>query len=191
MEVTSLGVQVHGGMGFVEETGAAQYMRDSRILPIYEGTNGIQALDFIGRKCLRDGGEGVSKLLTALDDTVESAEMEDKIIAGLTANLHKSCAHCREAISYVISNPSHATSVAHPYLMIFGNTICYWLLCKLAFAAHEKIKDGDNDSFYSQKIATANFFASHILSRNEGLLESITRGFGSLNLAGESYFNQG
>ena len=66
MEITSLGVQVHGGMGFVEETGAAQYMRDARILPIYEGTNGIQALDFVGRKSLRDGGEALSKLINEM-----------------------------------------------------------------------------------------------------------------------------
>ena len=74
MEITSIGVQVHGGMGFVEETGAAQHMRDARILPIYEGTNGIQALDFVGRKCLKDGGEGLKELIQRMNATIDLYE---------------------------------------------------------------------------------------------------------------------
>lgn len=189
MESTSLGVQVHGGMGFVEESGAAQYMRDSRILPIYEGTNGIQALDFIGRKCLRDGGAGIASLLSAVDETINSMDIGIDLVESLKKPLIESLDYCRQALSHVLSMSEQSASIAVPFLMLFGNTLCYWQLCRLGYACHKRIEKDDSDSYFTQKIATTKFFATHILSRNKGLLIAITEGDESLRYAGEDYFN--
>lgn len=182
MEVASLGVQVHGGMGFVEETGAAQHMRDARIFPIYEGTNGIQSLDFIGRKCLRDGGEGLSLLLLEMDSTIATLTSKSPAIVRLRTALERSVTDCRAAMAQVLANPDDAPAVAYSYLMLFGNALCFWLLVVLAAAAQRRIDEGATDRFYSQKIATASFFGSQILSRNQGLLQAIYDGSASLDL---------
>ncbi|MDE0842056.1 MAG: acyl-CoA dehydrogenase [Porticoccaceae bacterium] len=182
MEVASLGVQVHGGMGFVEETGAAQHMRDARILPIYEGTNGIQSLDFVGRKCLRDAGEGLSLMLAEMDHTIATLTSKSAAIQRLRKALEGSVKDCRAALASVLSNPDEAPAVAYSYLMLFGNAVSFWLLVVLAAAAQKRIDDGATDRFYSQKIATANFFASQILSRNQGFLQAIYDGSESLDM---------
>jgi len=175
MEVTSLGVQVHGGMGFVEETGAAQHMRDARILPIYEGTNGIQALDFIGRKCLRDGGEGVKTLIAAMHETLSivTARQTDELVF-LANSLEKAVSQCQDIVNYVLKTPEQATTVAYNFMMLFGNSLSYWLLVRLAIAAQEKIDQGSDDNFYWCKISSAKFFASQILVRNGAYLAAIT-----------------
>jgi alkylation response protein AidB-like acyl-CoA dehydrogenase len=175
MEVTSLGVQVHGGMGFVEETGAAQHMRDARILPIYEGTNGIQALDFIGRKCLRDGGEGVRYLITAMRETLSGYRTQQVEGLDLLANsLENAISQCEDALNYVLATPEQSTIVAYNFMMLFGNSLSYWLLVRLAIAAQEKIDQGADDNFYWCKISSAKFFASQILVRNSAYLAAIT-----------------
>jgi len=175
MEVTSLGVQVHGGMGFVEETGAAQHMRDARILPIYEGTNGIQALDFIGRKCLRDGGEGVKTLIAAMQETLSIATTRQSDDLGLLANsLENAVTQCRDGLNYVLQNAEQGTTVAYNFMMLFGNSLSYWLLVRLAIAAQEKIDQGADDNFYWCKISSAKFFASQILVRNSAYLAAIS-----------------
>lgn len=175
MEVTSLGVQVHGGMGFVEETGAAQHMRDARILPIYEGTNGIQALDFIGRKCLRDGGEGVRYLITAMQETLSGYRTQKVEGLDLLANsLENVISQCDDALDYVLATPEQSTTVAFNFMMLFGNSLSYWLLVRLAIAAQEKIDQGADDNFYWCKISSAKFFASQILVRNSAYLAAIT-----------------
>lgn len=175
MEVTSLGVQVHGGMGFVEETGAAQHMRDARILPIYEGTNGIQALDFIGRKCLRDGGEGVRYLITAMQETLSGYRTQQVEGLDLLANsLENVISQCDDALDYVLATPEQSTTVAFNFMMLFGNSLSYWLLVRLAIAAQEKIDQGADDNFYWCKISSAKFFASQILVRNSAYLAAIT-----------------
>ena len=179
MEVTSLGVQVHGGMGFVEETGAAQHMRDARILPIYEGTNGIQALDFIGRKCLRDGGEGVTDLLTEMLATAESTASDCTRIKALLTALRVAVGQCQDALDQVLANPSNSQYMAYNFMMLFGNSVGYWLLVRLAIAAKSRIEQGSKDRFYQQKIATAEFFASQLLSRNAGYLGAIIADTGS------------
>ena len=172
MESTSLGVQVHGGMGFIEETGAAQHMRDARILPIYEGTNGIQALDFVGRKCLRDGGETISRLLVDMQSTVDSPAAADSSVQHLA--LATTVEQCQQALAYVLSHSEKSSSLAYSFMMLFGNSISFWLLMKLAIAAQGRIDQGASDPFYGQKIKTANFFASQILPRNLSYLASIT-----------------
>jgi len=174
MESTSLGVQVHGGMGFIEETGAAQHMRDARILPIYEGTNGIQALDFIGRKCLRDGGETLTKLLMAMQATAETTDNQ------LTAALQSAVEQCRGGLDYVLSHPEQSPAVAYNFMMLFGNSVSYWCMVQLAIAAQQKLDSGSDDRFYNQKIATTGFFATQILPRNAAYLASLQAGSASI-----------
>jgi len=173
METTSLGVQVHGGMGFIEETGAAQHMRDARILPIYEGTNGIQALDFIGRKCLRDHGEGIRQLLADMSQTIDintnQTEPSKLLLAGLQLTLDQ----CQSALDHVLAHPQKASFVAYQFMMLLGNSVAYWQLAILGCAAAEKIQSGDQDEFLKQKLATAQFYKSQILPRNQSHLEAI------------------
>jgi alkylation response protein AidB-like acyl-CoA dehydrogenase len=171
METTSLGVQVHGGMGFIEETGAAQHMRDARILPIYEGTNGIQALDFIGRKCLRDQGEGIRQLLADMSQTVKTNQTEPSksLITGLEVTLGQ----CQAALDHVLAHPQKASFVAYQFMMLFGNSVAYWQLAVLGCAAAEKIQAGDQDEFLKQKLATAQFYKTQILPRNQAHLEAL------------------
>ena len=174
MEITSLGVQVHGGMGFVEETGAAQHMRDARILPIYEGTNGIQALDFIGRKCLRDGGEGLTDLLAEMTATAKTMPSDCASMKTLLTALSATITQCQTALNHVLANPNSSQFLAYNFMMLFGNSVGYWLLVKLSIAAKSHIEKGSEDRFYGQKIATAEFFASQLLTRNAGYLGAIT-----------------
>ena len=174
MEVTSLGVQVHGGMGFVEETGAAQHMRDARILPIYEGTNGIQGLDFIGRKCLRDGGEGLADLLAEMTTTAQTTSSGCTSTNSLLLALKTAIVQCQSALDHVLANPSSSQFLAYNFMMLFGNSVGYWLLVRLSIAAKLHIEKGSEDRFYRQKIATTEFFASQLLTRNAGYLGAIT-----------------
>ena len=171
METTSLGVQVHGGMGFIEETGAAQHMRDARILPIYEGTNGIQALDFIGRKCLRDQGEGIKQLLADMSQAIEANQTEPS--KSLIAGLHIALNQCQSALEHVLKHPQKAPFVAYQLMMLLGNSVAYWQLAVLGCAAAEKIQAGDQDEFLKQKLATAQFYNAQILPRNQAHLEAI------------------
>ena len=173
METTSLGVQVHGGMGFIEETGAAQHMRDARILPIYEGTNGIQALDFIGRKCLRDQGEGIRQLLADMSQTIESKTYQTDLSNSLIAGLQMALGQCQTALDHVLKQKQKAPFVAYQFMMLFGNSVAYWQLVILACAAAEKIQSGDKDSFLQQKLATAQFYRTQILPRNQAHLDAI------------------
>lgn len=173
METTSLGVQVHGGMGFIEETGAAQHMRDARILPIYEGTNGIQALDFIGRKCLRDKGSGLQQLITEMTQTIDDCDIESESIKSLLDCLINTIDQCQSALEHILQAPHKAPFVAYQFMMLFGNSVAYWQLVILACAAQRKIQAGDTDQFLRQKIATTQFYSSQILPRNHMHLEAI------------------
>jgi len=173
METTSLGVQVHGGMGFIEETGAAQHMRDARILPIYEGTNGIQALDFIGRKCLRDGGQGVQGLIDQMQATSDSLRSASGQVAQLRKSLDGSIAECRAALQHVLAHSDESQATAYHFMMLFGTAVGYWLLVKLAAAAPKRLDDGSDERFYHQKIATAAFYATQILPRSHSHLTSL------------------
>ena len=173
METTSLGVQVHGGMGFIEETGAAQHMRDARILPIYEGTNGIQALDFIGRKCLRDQGEGIRQLLADMSQTIESKTYQTDLSNSLIAGLQMALGQCQTALDHVLKQKQKAPFVAYQFMMLFGNSVAYWQLVILACTAAVKIQSGDKDSFLQQKLATAQFYRTQILTRNQAHLDAI------------------
>ena len=173
MEVTSLGVQVHGGMGYIEETGAAQHMRDARILPIYEGTNGIQALDFIGRKCLRDKGSGINQLITEMTETADSLADQFGLLRSLRLSLLEAIDQCQSALVHVLQNNHKASFVAYQFMMLFGNSVAYWQLMILACAAQKKMDAGDKDKFLVQKVLTAKFYSTQILPRNHAHLEAI------------------
>lgn len=191
MESTSLGVQVHGGMGFIEETGAAQHMRDARILPIYEGTNGIQALDFIGRKCLRDGGEAVNELLAEMAATLSDCKTDSLQIASLIKSLEMALEQCRTALAYILAHAEQSPAVAYNYMMLFGNSVSFWLLTKLAIAAQRELDAGADDRYYNQKIATARFFATQILTRNNAYLASLQQGAETIvELGAEDFVTQ-
>ena len=178
LEVTSLGVQVHGGMGFIEETGAAQYYRDARILPIYEGTTAIQANDLIGRKTLRDGGA----VARALFEQIVSTENELRASGGVGQSVAERLARGREALSIVVDyvvantqdNPNAVFAGSVPYLKLAGIVLAGWQMGRALLAA-QALRDQD-PAFYDAKIGTARFFADHILTQAPGLAQAITEG---------------
>ena len=182
IDVTSTGVQVHGGMGFIEETGAAQYYRDAKILTIYEGTTAIQANDLVGRKTSRDGGAMVKTLCAEIARTVvqlnESGSAHAKAVA---ARLDAARASFLDAAQFVVdnmkSNPNAVFAGSVPYLKLAGTTVAGWQMARALLAAEAKIKAGETDSFYSDKILTSRFFADHVLNTVPGLRDSIVNGY--------------
>jgi acyl-CoA dehydrogenase len=183
-EVASLGIQVHGGMGFIEETGAAQYLRDARILTIYEGTTGIQGLDLMGRKIIRDKGMALAELIaemSAFSLELESGGADLTVIAGPFARSLKAFEEVSHWFLQEASNDVDlAGSISVSYLMMMGNLVCGWLMARAAVAAKQHLDAGADDEFYRNKIKTATFFAEHILSRCEGLKYSVQAGSGSI-----------
>ena len=166
-EVTSLGLQIHGGMGFVEETGAAQFMRDARIITIYEGTTGIQALDLIGRKILRDGGTELMSMMGEVQSTLDTLKSDHPNLANITEELGVGLQQWQNAsqdISQrVLEDIDLVGTSSVNFLMLSGTVLGGWLLAKSAMIAEAKM-DSD-EQFFSTKIATTNFYASHIMPR--------------------------
>ncbi len=180
-EVTSLGVQVHGGMGFVEETGAAQHMRDARILTIYEGTTGIQANDLVGRKILLDGGKAMTQLLDemrALDADLASA---GTALAAIRAGLAAGIQRLEQATNWLLdsapADPHLAGAAAFNILMLVGTVSGGWQMARAALVANSKLIAGDSDAaFYQAKLITAQFYAQQILPRSAGYFEAAIAG---------------
>jgi len=193
LEVTSLGVQVHGGMGFIEETGAAQYYRDARILTIYEGTTAIQANDLVGRKTARDAGKTAKGIIAQIRKTeAELAKFEQGDLAAIRKQLAAGSRALEEVVEFVVANARadiravYAGSV--PYLKLAGTVIAGWNMARAALAAQAKIAAGDTDPFYTAKVATARFYADHILTLAPGLRNSIVTGAeGALALTEEQF----
>ncbi len=183
-EVAYLGVQVHGGMGFIEETGAAQYMRDARILTIYEGTTGIQALDLMGRKILRDKGQAMLELIGELNTFARelSTGMDD--FATIGRRFAAAFAALEDATRWYLKNaaddPDLGGAVGVDFMMLTGNVVCAWLMGRAALAAQKHIDAGNSDPFYPHKIKTALFFAERILPRSEGQVAMVKSGSGSV-----------
>ncbi len=186
VELTSIGVQVHGGMGYVEETGVAQYLRDSRIAPIYEGTNGIQAIDLVMRKVPMRGGGVVADLLAqieALDGELAAAGPE---LAGVRVGLAHGVSALREATDWIMSRglaePNDALAGATPYLRLFGLVIGGWLLARSALAASRLLPSagGSDAVFLQEKIGTARFYVEQLLPQAACLLPAVTAGAGPL-----------
>lgn len=182
IDVTSLGVQVHGGMGFIEETGAAQYYRDARILPIYEGTTAIQANDLIGRKTVRDGGKVAKSLLAGVAETVESlGAQQGPAFESMKKYLGQGQRSLSAAIDFVVANtkedPNAVFAGSVPYLKLAGIVLGGWQMARALLVAAQK-RDED-PAFYSAKIATAQFYAEHVLPLASALEASIVSAKGS------------
>jgi alkylation response protein AidB-like acyl-CoA dehydrogenase len=181
VEITSLGIQVHGGMGYVEETGSAQWFRDARIAPIYEGTNGIQAQDLVMRKLPMRGGEAVAGLL---DEIRTTAAALDGDLAPIGSALRDAVDAVDDAGAWLMerleAEPDDALAGATPYTEMFGLTAGGWLLGVSALAARRRLAAGEDDPFLRAKMATAQFYAEHLLPQARGLLGSATAGAGSM-----------
>jgi alkylation response protein AidB-like acyl-CoA dehydrogenase len=176
IDVTSLGVQVHGGMGFIEETGAAQYYRDARILPIYEGTTAIQANDLIGRKTLRDGGAVAKSLLAGIAQTVEAlGSRQGAAFRSMQQQLAQGQRALGAAVEFVVANtkrdPNAVFAGSVPYLKLAGIVLGGWQMARALLVADEK--RAEDPSFYGAKIATAQFYAEHVLPQASALEASI------------------
>jgi butyryl-CoA dehydrogenase len=193
LEVTSLGVQVHGGMGFIEETGAAQYYRDARILTIYEGTTAIQANDLVGRKTARDGGAVARGLIEAMRVTERELEGRDGDLRAIR-NALAAASHDFEAVVGFICNAFKADTRAVfagsvPYLKMAGIVLSGWQLARAAQAAEALLAADDGDTaFLKAKICTARFFADHVLTQSGGLRIAITEGAAGVLALGDAQF---
>jgi alkylation response protein AidB-like acyl-CoA dehydrogenase len=185
IELASLGVQVHGGMGFIEETGAAQPYRDVRITTIYEGTTGIQANDFIGRKIVRDRGAALTQLiadargeLNAIDSSDAAVETSCKAALEALDTLEQASRHVLGAFAQA---PERALAVAVPLLRLAGYAIGGWMLAKSAAIAARKLAGGAADTdFLRGKLAAARFYAAHVLPQVGALARIVTDGDGSV-----------
>jgi len=194
IEVASTGIQVHGGMGFIEETGAAQHLRDARITTIYEGTTGIQANDLIGRKIARDGGAtakeviGVMRAVEAeLGKTAgeDMAATREAFSAALTA--------AEECVSWMVITYGNDIKAAHagavPFLKLMGIVCGGWQMARAALVARQRLSEGKGDkSFYEAKIKTARFYADHILTQAPGLRNTIVHGAAGVMALAEDQF---
>ena len=181
IEVTSLGVQVHGGMGFIEETGAAQYMRDSKILTIYEGTTAIQANDFVGRKTARDGGTAARAIVARIEATeLALAASANRDAQAFARRLTAGRLAFLDTITFIAgsakASPNAAFAGSVPYLMLAGNLVGGWQLGRALLVAVQRIAAGDDVPFMTAKIATARFYGDHILSKAPGIRDSIVDG---------------
>jgi alkylation response protein AidB-like acyl-CoA dehydrogenase len=180
-EVTSLGVQVHGGMGYIEETGAAQYYRDSRILTIYEGTTAIQANDLVGRKTARDGGQTAKAIAAQVAGTEAELARRDSAAARAMLKRLSTARHAfLEVVDFVAGNtkasPNAVFAGSVPYLMLAGNVMAGWQMGRALLAAEELAAQGEDPAFMTAKVATARFYADHILSKVPAIRDAIVDG---------------
>jgi len=182
LDVTSTGVQIHGGMGFVEETGAAQFYRDARILPIYEGTNGIQAMDLAFRKILRDQGTSVKAYLSEIELLVrELDQMADAKFFDMRHGLDSGLEALTGITTWLLEmagkdlNAVAASSV--PYLNCFGVVAGGAMMVRSALAAKQQLEFGQGDeTFLKNKIESAHFYATHILPKAESYAQTVKKG---------------
>ena len=185
IELTSLGIQVHGGMGFVEETGAAQPYRDVRISSIYEGTTGIQANDLLNRKLARDQGLAINSLLAEATQELEEVQSSDANVRAAKAAALEALEITRRAVSGVLksmmNSPADAYAVSIPFLKLCGFSLGGWLLAKSAAIAERKLASGTADrQFLEGKIASARFYSDHILPQTLALARVVEGGAGSV-----------
>lgn len=186
LELTSLGIQVFGGMGFIEETGAAQHYRDARILPIYEGTTGIQAQDFIGRKMLANGGAVLQDLLDEMAQTLEALRQahhypHPTVIESLEMALEAGDKARQWVLEHAAADRELAGSASFNFLMLFGYLTGGWLLAKGALRAKAMLDGGAGDpAFLNAKLTTARYFCEHLLPRTQACLASVLAGSDSI-----------
>jgi alkylation response protein AidB-like acyl-CoA dehydrogenase len=185
IELTSLGVQVHGGMGFVEETGAAQAYRDVRITTIYEGTTGIQSNDLVGRKVGRDRGAAIGALIADMQRELDAIATDDPQLAGTKAAALRGVAALREAVGHVLEagakSPDSLYAVSVPFLKLCGIVAGGWLMTRSAAIAATQLGAGATDrDFLLGKCATARFYAAQVLPQVQALLPIVAQGAASV-----------
>ncbi len=181
LEVASLGVQVHGGMGFIEETGAAQHLRDAKILTIYEGTTAIQANDLVGRKTARDGGAVALAVAAQIETTeAELAKRGGAACLRMAQRLGAARRAFQDAVGFVAgrtkAEPNAVFAGSVPYLMLAGTTVAGWQMARALIAAEDALARGEDAGFMAAKIATARFYGDHILNKAPALRDSIVEG---------------
>ncbi len=192
-ELAYLGVQVHGGMGFIEETGAAQFMRDARITTIYEGTTGIQANDLMGRKIAREGGATIKAVIGMMQQTRgDLAKLSGAEFAAIAAALGRGIEALQAATDYIVAqygSDVRAVAVgAVPFLRLMGIVSGGWMMARAAVAAQDKVAAGIDDPFYPAKIATAHFYADHVMAAVAGLAQEVVQGGASALTLDEAMF---
>ena len=194
IDIASTGIQVHGGMGYVEETGAAQYLRDARITTIYEGTTGIQALDLIGRKLVRDKGVNAAALIGEMKaEAAALASTNDPDLAAIGAALKTGLKSFQDATEWLLANsdknPREAAAGAVPYLKLTGVVAGGWQMARAARIARDLTQAGESGgAFLKGKIATSRFYAEHVLPEAEAYRLEITAGAGSTLALAEASF---
>ncbi|MCW5655344.1 acyl-CoA dehydrogenase [Hydrogenophaga sp.] len=180
LEVTSLGVQVHGGMGFIEETGAAQYYRDAKILTIYEGTTAIQANDLVGRKTARDGGTAAKAIAARIEETERELAAGSEQARAVGKRLSAARQAFVQVVDFIAANtktrPNAAFAGSVPYLMLAGNLVAGWQMARALQVAESLSAKGQDSAFMQAKITTARFYADHLLSRAPGVRDAIVDG---------------
>ena len=181
-DLTYLGVQIHGGMGFIEETGAAQHYRDARITTIYEGTTGIQAADLVGRKVLRDSGETAQRFISLMQETLAALAVAS---GGKFKTIEKALARGIDSVEQgtawtlksVADDPRLAAAGSGHFLDLWGVVIGGWLMARSALAANAKLASGDSDKdFYNAKISTAHFYAVQIMPQAQASADALMNG---------------
>jgi hypothetical protein len=185
VDIASTGIQVHGGMGFIEETGATQYLRDARITTIYEGTTGIQANDLVGRKVGMEKGATALAVIEAMREIDARLAAGGEQLASTRVNLKEAVESLESATRWLVEtfpkNPKGASGVAVPYLKLFGTVAGGWMMARAALIAQEKLKQPDADrDFLEGKLATARFYAEHELPKSFTLAREVTRGADSV-----------
>jgi len=192
IEIASLGVQVHGGMGFVEETGAAQYLRDARITTIYEGTTGIQAMDLVGRKIAREGGETAKQWLAELK-TFDAglARSKHPDVQAFRNQFSPGVQALADCVEFIVASsakdPRPAFAGAVPFLKLMGIVAGGWQMGRAALAAERKLLTGDT-KFLEAKIATARFYADHVLVQAPALRNTVVNGAAGVMALSEDQF---
>jgi 3-(methylthio)propanoyl-CoA dehydrogenase len=193
IDIASLGIQVFGGMGYIEETGAAQILRDARITTIYEGTTGVQAADLMGRKVARDGAVTIRRVIAEMRQVEAALEAEHapelSVIAG---RLRDGITALDGAVEFILSTYGkdirRASVGAVPFLHLFGIVAGGWQMGRAALAAHRHVAAGRGDGFLRAKLATARFYADHVLVRAGGLsLEVVGGAEGALAIEDEHF----
>jgi hypothetical protein len=188
-----LGVQVHGGMGFIEETGAAQFMRDARITTIYEGTTGIQANDLMGRKIAREGGATLKAVIGMMQQAQgDLAQHKGAEFVAIAAALGRGIAALQQAADYIVASYGKdvraVAAGAVPFLRLMGIVSGGWMMARAALAAQGRIAAGDSDPFFPAKIATAHFYADHVMAAAAGLAQEVVQGGASALTLDEAMF---
>ncbi len=196
IEIASIGVQVHGGMGCIEETGAAQFYRDARITAIYEGTNGIQAADLIGRKVARDKGAALSAVVEEIRELVGELEgAKSETLSAVAARLRDGVSALEQAAQWIVqtygADVRKAAASAVPFLELFGTVVGGWQSARAGLAAHRRLAagaTGADASFYQAKLGTARFYADHVLVKAQGLARTVVSGAdGALALSDDQF----